>query len=346
MWNKIRNANYFKDILAQPDALTDTLVGFEPDSMIEISRIILSGQFDQIILTGMGASFHILYPLFYRLMALRKPALMIETSELIHYAPEAIRPGTLLFAVSQSGQSVEVLRLLEMAKDRAPVLAITNNPDGALSTAAQAVVLTRAGEESTVSCKTYVSAMLGLMGITGLLQNMSYSTVMDELSLAPESVGDYLNSCRDKVNALEEIFYGITSLTFSGRGPSLAAAGTAALICKEAAHFPAEGMSSAAFRHGPIEAVSPDNMLVLFEGDEFISRLHNALIADVRRSGGRAEMIGKLAEQKVLQLPQSPKLLSPVLEILPAQLMTVALAKLNDHIPGEFSVATKITEVE
>lgn len=188
--------------------------------------------------------------------------------------------------------------------------------------------------------------MLDLMVLVGLLEDRPYVSIVDQLALVPEVVARYLESYQEKVDDLAEGLRVITSLTFAGRGRSLSAVGTCALICKEAAHFPAEGMSSAAFRHGPIQAVSSDKMLILFEGNRVVSKMHANLIADVRRFGGHVEGIGENAALEALRLPETGSLLNPVLEILPAQLVTIALSKLNNHIPGDFSVATKITKIE
>jgi len=113
----------------------------------------------RIVLTGMGSSYHVLHPLMYTLIHCGLPAQMIETSELIHYAPALIEPHTLVIAVSQSGRSVEIIQLLERAHNKAPLISVTNSPDSPLATQSEATVLTYAGEEYTVSCKTYLTAL-------------------------------------------------------------------------------------------------------------------------------------------------------------------------------------------
>ena len=131
-----------------------------------------------------------------------------------------------------------------------------------------------------------------------------------------------------------------------GRGASLAAAGTGALIIKEAAHLHAEGMSSAAFRHGPLEMVAEDMFVLVFAGDRKTADLNRRLLADVREQRVRAHLVGETADLPVFRLPAAPHGVRPILEILPVQLVTLALAALDRREPGVFELARKITTTE
>src|SRR5260370_7890453 len=88
--------------------------------------------------------------------------MMIETSELVHYKSRFFDPKTLIVAVSQSGQSAEMIRLIEVNQKRAAIIAVTNTPESPLALQSDAAVLTRAGDEFSVSCKTYVTALMAL----------------------------------------------------------------------------------------------------------------------------------------------------------------------------------------
>jgi len=131
-----------------------------------------------------------------------------------------------------------------------------------------------------------------------------------------------------------------------GRGTSLAAAGTGALIIKEADHIHAEGMSSAAFRHGPLEMLAEDSFVLVFEGDKRTAEFNRRLFADLREQRVSAQLAGEAAELPVFRLPATPDSVRPILEILPAQMMTLALAALAGREPGVFEVARKITTTE
>lgn len=139
---------------------------------------------------------------------------------------------------------------------------------------------------------------------------------------------------------------GIHYLIVAGRGTSLAAAGTGGLITKEAAHFPAEGMSSAAFRHGPLEMVSPKIFVLVYEGIGIARKLNARLVHDIQKDGGRSELVTMDGGHQIYRLPAVPDVCLPMMEILPAQLTSVALALRNNHAPGQFERVTKTTVIE
>jgi glucosamine--fructose-6-phosphate aminotransferase (isomerizing) len=118
------------------------------------------------------------------------------------------------------------------------------------------------------------------------------------------------------------------------------------LIIKEAAHFPAEGMSCAAFRHGPLDMVSPQTFTLVYEGRDPSSALNRNLVADIQKAGGVAALVETSPARDVFHLPPIPPSGLPILEILPAQMLSVALARLHDHIPGQFTWGSKVTRIE
>ena len=97
----------------------------------------------------------------------------------------------------------------------------------------------------------------------------------------------------------------------------MAAVGTGGLIIKEAAHFHAEGMSSAAFRHGPLEMVSPELFVLVYAGIGPSRQLNANLVADIRKAGGRAELIAPGAADHIFSLPSVADACLPLLENSP-----------------------------
>jgi glutamine---fructose-6-phosphate transaminase (isomerizing) len=154
---------YFHDLLSQPDALRDTIGQLsESKGLQTLARRLQKGRFRNVVLTGMGSSFHGLNPLLLQLTNAGHAAILVETSELIYYRRRLLTPDTLLIAVSQSGRSIEIVRLLNENHRQAPIIAVTNTADSPLGRRSTAMVLTCAGEEYSVSCKTYVCALLAL----------------------------------------------------------------------------------------------------------------------------------------------------------------------------------------
>ena len=156
----------------------------------------------------------------------------------------------------------------------------------------------------------------------------------------------YLGDWKKHVANLRDRLRGIRSLFLVGRGASLAAAGAGALVIKESDHFHAEGMGSAAFRHGPLEMLSDEVLVAVFSGDEKTRRLNEGLLADVRHAGGHSELIGEGSEFESFRLVEHDPAIRPILEIFPVQMITLALAALAGREAGKFQRAAKITKTE
>lgn len=338
---------YLRDILSQPKALDDTCQAFDVTHELEkLANRLRNGRFPRIVLTGMGSSYHALHPMNLELVNSGFTAITVETSELVHYAKRYLDSRTLIVAVSQSGRSAEILRLLEIHKGRSPVIGVTNTAASPLATESDAVVLTHAGDEFSVSCKTYTTGLMALEWLSGVLTGKGLRHKRSELAKAQGATAEYLEKWKKHVDELLALLEGIRHLFLAGRGTSLAAVGAGALIIKEADHFPAEGMSSAAFRHGPIEMLRPEIFVLVFSGDAKSSVLNQKLLEDVRDHGGRAASVGTEVQTGAFHLPKTPACLRPILEILPVQMITLALAAHAGREPGKFEITTKVTTTE
>lgn len=344
---QIIEGKYLEDILDEPRALEATLASLAPSPpLFELAERLRGGKFHRVVLTGMGSSFHALHPLNLQLISHGLTALMVETSELVHYGSRFFDPKTLIVAVSQSGQSAEMIRLTEMNHGRSEVIAVTNTPDSPLAEHAKVAMFTRAGSEYSVSCKTYVTALMVLKVLGDILCQRDPEQSLRELKETPVAVREYLKQWKEHVDSLSRTMRNIRHLFFVGRGASLAAVGTGALIVKESDHFHAEGMSSAAFRHGPFEMLSEETFVGVFSGDEKTQELNQRLLSDIQQGGGHAESIGMNSSLQPFRLQEHGDSVRPILEILPVQMITLALAALANREAGRFERAAKITTTE
>lgn len=343
---QVIEGEYLRDILSQPEALQSTFETLsESKALRSLAAGLSKGKFQRIVLTGMGSSFHALHPLNLQLISHGFTAIMAETSELIHYKDRFFDPKTLIVAVSQSGQSAEMVRLAEVNRKRSAVIAVTNTPASALVEHATAALFTQAGHEFSVSCKTYVTALMALKWLGDLLCQRDAKQSRRELKHAAPAVAAYLADWQEYVASLTRGLSDIRHLFLVGRGASLAAVGTGALIVKESDHFHAEGMSSASFRHGPFEMLSEETFVIVFSGDTKTRDLNLRLLTDIRQQCGRAELIGEKASQECFRMADCGGI-RPILEILPVQMITLALAALMGREPGKFELATKVTTTE
>ena len=337
---------YFRDLMEQPTALEATLRWLRAAGRWkDVLRLVQSRRWQRIVLTGMGSSFHTLQPLYWSLIAGGFNPVLMETSELIHYGMALCDEHALIILVSQSGASAETVRLLELQR-RSPVLGVTNTEHSPLARRADLSILGQAGTEFSVSCKTYVGGMLSLQWLAAIFADAAEARTLQRLGPAAELARQYLKDWRQHVDALAGPLRGIRHLFLAGRGDSLAAVATGALIIKESAHFHAEGMSSAAFRHGPLEMLGDETFVLVFSGDTRTKDLNIRLLADILEQGSRAEVCGEDASSLAFRPPHAAAGIRAILEILPVQMVTLALAAQAKREPGRFELATKVTITE
>ncbi|HVN20668.1 MAG TPA: SIS domain-containing protein [Dongiaceae bacterium] len=338
---------YLRDILNQPRALDATFNKLQASKeLLQLAGRLHKGGFKSIVLTGMGSSFHALHPLHLELIEAGFHSVMVESSELIHYQAALFGRNNLIVVVSQSGRSVEVVRLLKSNRGRAAIIGVTNTPGGPLAKNAAASLVTDAGEEFSVSCKTYLVSLLALRWLAEVMCGRDLSRIRRDLKNAGACTQEYLANWKNHVQRLGERLRNVRQLFLVGRGVSLAAVGTGSLIVKEADHFPAEGMSSAAFRHGPFEMVGSDTFVGVFAGEKKTWQINRGLFDDIRGRQGESEWIGEDSDFVPCLLPSGPRSVMPILEILPVQMITLALAAHAGREAGRFTFCSKVTTKE
>lgn len=335
---------YLRDLLDQPEAVRAAISGLRSRGDELCIRELAAPPDRRIVLTGMGSSLHALHPLRVKLGARGRPALLAETSELLGYAPAALA-GSLLVVVSQSGRSAEIVRLMELRPEGSTLLAVTNTPGSPLAETADLCLWMKAGSEFSVSSKSYVASLVVIAWLGEVLCGGAGEAALETIGSAVPGMEAYLSRWRDHTAALAARLTGIRHLFLAGRGESLAAALTGGLIIKEASHFHAEGMSAPAFRHGPIEMAGPDTLVLVFSGGPEVRETNLRLVSDIRSMGGQAELIGEEAGLEAFRIPEAPPA-RPLLEILPVQMVTLALAALAGREAGRFERASKVTTVE
>jgi glucosamine--fructose-6-phosphate aminotransferase (isomerizing) len=343
----IIEGNYLKDLLVQADVLSavcNKLATAQLDR--SLSDGLWSGRIRRVVLTGMGSSLHAIYPLHRALSSAGLASHWIETAEMLLGFESFYKQDTLLVAVSQSGESAEIINLAQRAGEFAHLIGVTNNENSNLGRAANSRLMMEAGLESTVSCKTYVATLAVLHWLGAQLIGGNGKTALEELAQAERAVRSYLARWREHVAELSPWLEGVTSIFVTGRGNSLATAGTGGLILKESTRQHAEGMSAAAFRHGPLEMAGKNVLVLIFEGDETTAPLHRRLAEDIVRGGGKAALIGSRTNGLgVFRLPEVPAVVQPIVEILPVQMLSLALAARDGFEAGRFQRASKITNI-
>ena len=341
---------YINDILAQPGALRDALKHYPAEAIDPLRARLSKGEFDRIVLTGMGSSFNAAYPAWVNLLSLPLPVVLVNAAELLHYGQSMLTSRTLLWINSQSGRSVEIVRLLEALKDRRPAfqLSMTNYLDSPMALNADLAVPIAAGAEATVSTKTYINMLAVLMLASAQLTGNDWRGLKASMARAADAIESYLSGWQTHVQELDTLLGKVDQLVILGRGASMSAVWNGSLINKEAAKCTFEGMNTADFRHGPMELASHRLTVLMLEGAAQTASLNRELALEVVRLGGRVLWLSPRPDEKLptLRLPEVDEGVRPLVEILPLQMLTILMARRNGFEPGEFRHIGKVTTQE
>jgi glucosamine--fructose-6-phosphate aminotransferase (isomerizing) len=343
MRSPIKNP-FLSDVLRQPQVLRAALKTFSPSKLGTVATAIRSHQ--RIVLTGMGASFAALLPAWRALMEAGVTAWHLDTAELLSLSGTFLAPNTLVIAASQSGRSAELVSLAQQVHSRTALIAITNDANSPLAEAASSVIEIHAKHEHTVSAGSY----LNTLAVTSLIGAAVAATGdVDPWHRAADAIEIYLETWRDRIDFLKARVGLPERLMLLGRGPSMAAALYGALMIKEAAKWPVEAMNAAQFRHGPLELADERLTAFIFAGHQKTARERNLRLArDLERCGGKPFWLDHEPPIDLRHIPL-PAAYGPALaavEIVPLQLLGIAIAEQSGIEAGSFRHLEKVTTVE
>jgi glucosamine--fructose-6-phosphate aminotransferase (isomerizing) len=346
---------FIAEISGQPDAIRRAAHGLA-DQRPALERAAAVGHEGTLVFTGMGSSYHACYPAVTALAAAGVPALHVDASELLHFRRNLLAGAGVLVTVSQSGESAEIVRLIEgLAKSDRPslVLAVTNGTDNSLAGVADVTIDTCAGEEVGPSTMTFAAALVVLASVGRMLRGDPPADAIDEVRRGAGSAATSLERQLGRSGLADEItdwLGGRSSSVILGRGPARAAAEMGALTLKEAVGMPIESLQTAQFRHGPLELAGPDLAAMVIATEPETRDLDVGLTAELVALGGSALVVvegGDTPERVMrIEIGAQDRMLAPAVSILPAQLLAWRLAVDRGRPPGSYIRASKVTTRE
>ena len=341
---------YISDILSQPAALRNAVENFSVSPLASIAARIQKGEFDRLVITGMGASFNAAYPAYIQLANLPVPVLHLNTAELVHYLSGLVGPRTLLWVNSQSGRSAEPLHLLDRIKSAPPacILACVNDETSPLASVSEICLPIHAGPETTVSTKTYTNTLAVNLLAAQYLTGNDVEALKKKILATADAMEAYLDDWQKHVSTLNALLGEFTTLMLIGRGASMGAVWNGSLTNKEAAKFSLEGMNAAEFRHGPLELAFPGFACLIFAGSDKTRTLNHKLASDILKNGGHVIWIDGTNDPGLptFNIPCTDEITLPLLEILPTQWLTLVMAERKKIVAGQFQIISKVTNVE
>jgi glucosamine--fructose-6-phosphate aminotransferase (isomerizing) len=298
----------------------------------------------RIVLIGCGTSWHAALIGEYLIEEKARIPVEVEYASEFRYRNPIMEEGTVVFAISQSGETVDTLAALREAEKRGVnCMGICNVVGSTIARESKAGVYIHAGPEIGVaSTKAFTSqiTVLSLLALVlGRMRTISASDgqqIVEAMEMLPEHVSHILE-LKDEIKAIAEKYYHHNNFLYLGRGANYPVALEGALKLKEISYVHAEGYPAAEMKHGPI-ALIDENMPVVFicpRDNAYQKVIGN--ISEVKARKGKIIAITNEGNKEVIEMadhviciPRTLDFLYPILTVIPLQLIAYHIAVLRD----------------
>ncbi len=318
------------EILEQPSAIKRTI----HEARKEVEKAAQLVKEDFIYTTGSGTSYHASLVLQRSLTRIANiSSVAIPASELEYWIPEDVS-GNILVALSQSGESSDIIKATKAFKSKGGgIIAITNTPGSPLSKLADATILTRAGKERAVAAtKTYTCqlAVSFLFSIeVSRLIGEEPSHLESELLVLPNKIKNEIVIANKTAERIAPILVKMPVGFILGTGPNYPTALEGALKLRETSNLFIQAFAGREFLHGPIQLVSKETPVIILEKGKMPAVVHK-----IESYGAPLITLGRDADLRVEY--DGPEEFYPIPYIMPLQFLAlyVSLAKgLNPDKP-------------
>ena len=339
-----------KEIFEQPNVIKETLAG----RIDENNDVQLAGELgicdqrlreiSKIAITGCGTAYHAGLVGQYLLRSLVHVPVEMELASEFRYGDPVIDATALTIAMSQSGETADTIEAVKLAKESgSAVLGICNVLGSHLSRVADGTLFTRGGPEIGVAAtKTYVSQVVAVTAFALYLARLRRSAPLERLReiaentrLLPAAVDVVLNSS-DEIKRVAKRFRKSRSVLFIGRYVNFPTALEGALKLKEISYIHAEGYAAGEMKHGPIALLDSAVPVVGIMTD---GRVREKILSNLAESKAREAPIVVVANHgdeearaiadHVFWVPKVDELLSPIVNIIPLQLLAYHIADIE-----------------
>ena len=267
----------------------------------------------------------------------------VEYASEYRYRNPIIPEDTIVFVISQSGETADTLAALQEAQAKgARVLGITNTIGSTIARDSDGGVYIHAGTEigvaSTKAFTSQVTILTLLAVLLGRMRNLPPTfgaALIKELKIIPEKIQRILDK-NDKIKKIAETIKDSTNALYLGRGANYPVALEGALKLKEISYVHAEGYPSAEMKHGPIALIDENMPVIAITTEDAIYDKIISNLQEVKARNGRIitiategdELIEELSEN-VIYIPKTIHTLQPLLTVIPLQLLAYHVADLR-----------------
>ena len=354
-----------KEIFEQPVSVLDAMRGrlsleectaklgglnMNPQQLREVERIVL---------TGCGTALHAGMVGEYVIESLANIPTEVEYASEFRHRNTPMPNNTLVFAISQSGETADTLGALRESRRKGHrTLGICNNVASTIARESEGGVYMHAGPEIGVAATKSFTSQLVILTLIGLLlgrmRNLSTaegSRMIGGLEALPEQIKEVLK-LNDQIEAIAKKYVEVSGMLFFGRQFNFPIALEGALKMKEITYLYAEGHPSAELKHGIIALVRPELPSVFIAPDDaiFSKNLNNMEQVKARKgpiiavtSGAGAKKLKGIADD-IISLPDIPDCLMPILSVIPLQLLAYHVAvQLGRDVDKPRNLAKSVT---
>jgi glutamine---fructose-6-phosphate transaminase (isomerizing) len=290
-----------------------------------------------------GTAYHACLVGQYWLETLTGVPTRVETASEFRYRENTLSKDDLVIAVSQSGETADTLAAVKLAKEKgAKVLAICNTVGSALTRAADWTMYTHCGPELGVaSTKAFIGQLTSLAVIVlhaaigrGAMSEAQGRAFVEDLVKVPGWIRAALKLDKE-VQAVARRFAKKEHFLFIGRYVNYPIALEAALKLKEISYIHAEGYAAGELKHGPIALIDTEMPVVVLATQSRVLDKTLSSLEEVKARGAQAIVVATEGQGEfrdcaaVFRLPPVPELLSPIVNIIPLQLLAYHIADLR-----------------
>ncbi|MCV7178294.1 glutamine--fructose-6-phosphate transaminase (isomerizing) [Mycolicibacterium sphagni] len=343
-----------KEIAEQPAAVADTLLGHFVDGRIVLDEQRLSDQelreIDKVFIVACGTAFHSGLLAKYAIEHWTRLPVEVELASEFRYRDPVLDRGTLVIAISQSGETADTLEAVRHAKSqKAKVLAICNTNGSQIPREADAVLYTRAGPEIGVAATKTFLAQIAANYLVGLAlaqaRGTKYPDEVEREYRELESMPDLVARTLDHMGPITELgqrFAKSPTVLFLGRHVGYPVALEGALKLKELAYMHAEGFAAGELKHGPIALIEEGlPVIVVMPSPKNAATLHAKLLSNIREIQARGAVTIVIAEEgddtvrpyadHIFEIPSVSTLFQPLLSTVPLQVFAAAVARARGY---------------
>ncbi|HWP36956.1 MAG TPA: glutamine--fructose-6-phosphate transaminase (isomerizing) [Gemmatimonadales bacterium] len=335
-----------KEIMEQPESVRTTLRGrlLEDAGGARLGGLNLSDDellsIDRVVLTACGTSWHAALIGEYMLEEMARIAVEVEYASEFRYRNPIVDHRTLVVAISQSGETADTLAAVREAKQRgARTLGIVNVVGSTIAREVDGGVYIHAGPEIGVAstkaftCQVAALALLTLrLGRLRALSVLQGREVVRALQRLPDQIAETLTRAAE-VERVSQAFRGAQNALYLGRGYNFPVALEGALKLKEISYIHAEGYPAAEMKHGPIALIDENMPVVFVAPHDAVYQKILSNVQEVKARRGRVIAVVTDGDREIVELaddvvtiPRTIDPLTPVLSVIPLQLLAYYIA--------------------